>query len=83
MKIVPCKLCGGEAAIRKVERSDPPCRYSDWYIYCTKCGCHFSVAADGYYGRDYWTEEQVIQRWNDLHGGGHGKDGQPESGRTI
>ena len=69
MKLVPCKLCGGKATIKKIEESDGYCHYDNWRARCELCGCTFIYPADGYYGREYMTEEEVIARWNALHGG--------------
>ena len=69
-RLVSCKLCGGNARICKIEQSDGYCHYDDWIVRCNKCGCTFKYPADDYYGRDYLHEEQVIEKWNALHGGG-------------
>jgi len=66
-KLLPCKLCGGEAKISKTEKSEGQCHYDNWVIGCQYCGCHFCFAADGYYGREYISKEKAIEIWNTLH----------------
>lgn len=66
-KLLNCKLCGGEAEIAKVERSDGQCHYEDWLVVCMKCGCHIEFAADDYYGRHGFSKEDAINKWNSLH----------------
>lgn len=65
--LLPCKLCNGKAQIFKTEIMDGYCHYNNWIVRCVNCGCTFEFAADGYYGRDYFSEYDVIKRWNELH----------------
>ena len=83
-RLVPCMLCGGKASITKVEKLDGYVHYDDWIVKCDVCGSHFDLAADGYYGREYFTEEAAIGYWNKLHGGEFvDKKRQQDDGRTV
>lgn len=69
MKINKCKLCGNDEIILTKERQcEGFGEYCfNWNIKCNNCGCMFKFAADNFYNREYYTEEQVIERWNQLH----------------
>ena len=71
MKINKCKLCGNDDISLEKRRSCEGFGEScdDWVFYCKKCGCTLTFAADNFYGREYCrTEEEAINRWNELHG---------------
>lgn len=60
----PCPFCGNNHLILekiKVNQGMESCE--DWCIFCG-CGIRMVLPADGYYGRDYYTEQNVIDRWN-------------------
>lgn len=60
----PC-LCGGKVRLSKVEKNGGmDGRYDDWEIFCPKCGGSWYWPADCFYGRDFYTKEQVIELWN-------------------
>ena len=67
-QLVPCKLCGGPSGIAKVEHLEGYCHYDNWLIRCFRCKCTYELPADGYYGRNYYTEEEAIDYWNRYHG---------------
>ena len=70
MKINKCKLCGNDnISFEKRTSCQGFGEYcTDWIFYCKKCGCTLKFAADNFYGREYYrTEEEAINRWNELH----------------
>lgn len=64
MNLKPCPLCGGKAIIKKETLSDGRCSYDDWLIRCSKCDLSLQRAADNYYGRDVYMQEEAITDWN-------------------
>lgn len=64
MKLKPCPLCGGRAKIMIDVRNDGRCTYDDWLIRCSECDLQLHRAADNYYGRDAYTQEEAIADWN-------------------
>lgn len=69
MKLKPCPLCGGRAEIMIDVGNDGQCIYDDWLIRCSKCDLQLHRAADNYYGRDAYTQEEAIADWNKRIGG--------------
>ena len=63
-----CPLCGGNMKLEKIiETHGMDGSYSNWKLSCTKCGIIKKYAADGFYGREYYsTKEEVIDDWNEL-----------------
>ncbi len=64
MKLKPCPLCGGKAEIMIDVGCDGRCTYDDWLIRCSECDLQLHRAADNYYGRDAYTQEEAIADWN-------------------
>lgn len=64
LKLKDCPFCGGGSRINKINCTDGQCHYSDWRISCEFCPATMRIAADNYYGRDYFTEEEAIEFWN-------------------
>ena len=64
MRTKSCPFCGGEVEVRLDSVMDGNCHYYDWLIRCKSCPAQMNVAADNYYGRDSYTEEQAIEFWN-------------------
>lgn len=64
MKLKICPFCGGSPKIERFMCPDGRCHYFDWRISCTSCPANMQIAADNYYGRDYYTEEEAIEFWN-------------------
>lgn len=63
----PCPFCGGEAKMKLSSFSGGGFgegSYDDWLISCTKCQCRMKIAADGWYDREYYTEQQAVAIWN-------------------
>lgn len=64
LKLHPCH-CGGEMKIEKVaQNGGMDGTYWNWELTCNKCGLTKSYAADGFYGREYKTLEEVADDWN-------------------
>lgn len=64
LKLRPCH-CGGEMKIEKVAKNGGmDGTYWNWELTCTKCGLTKTYAADGFYGREYKTYEEVVNDWN-------------------
>lgn len=64
IKLHPC-YCGGEMKIKKVSQNGGmDGTYWNWELTCNKCGLTKTYAADGFYGRNYKTFEEVIEDWN-------------------
>lgn len=64
LKLYPCH-CGGEMKIEKVpQNGGMDGTYWDWKLTCSKCGLTKTYAADGFYGREYKTFEEVVDDWN-------------------
>ena len=63
-RLKPCPFCGGQAKIQKIMETDPPVHFYDWVVSCTSCYATMQMAADNYYGREYYTEEEVVEQWN-------------------
>ena len=63
-----CPLCGGNMKLEKIIATHGmDGSYSNWKLSCTKCGIIKKYAADGFYGREYYsTKEEVIDDWNEL-----------------
>lgn len=83
--LVPCKLCGGPVGISKEQHLDGYCHYDNWLIRCFRCKCTYELPADGYYGRNYYTEEEAVSYWNRYHGGENygNEDRQPDDRREV
>lgn len=64
MELKICPFCGGRPKIEQVMCPDGQCHYFDWRISCNSCPATMQIAADNYYGRDYFTEEEAIEIWN-------------------
>ena len=63
----PCPFCGAKAKMRLGSFSSGGFGeggYDDWVISCTQCKCKMKLAADCWYGREYYTEEQAAEIWN-------------------
>ena len=64
LKLHPC-YCGGEMEIKKVSlNGGMDGWYEDWKLTCKKCGLTKMYAADGFYGREYKTYDEVVDYWN-------------------
>lgn len=65
-KLKPCPFCGESKYItfKKDSIPDGQCHYYDWVIRCEKCHIKMNIAADNWYGRNYYTEEEAIEFWN-------------------
>ena len=63
-KLKSCPFCGAEARIELKECSSGHENHDDWKIYCTNCRAVMYIAADNYYGRDYYTYDEAIAQWN-------------------
>ena len=58
-------LCGGDVEINNVSLSSGmDGGYNNWEICCKKCGGSWQWAADGFYGRNYYSKDEVIDMWN-------------------
>jgi Lar family restriction alleviation protein len=64
MKLKTCPFCGGDSKIQKISYMDGYCHYYDWTISCNSCPATMQIAADNYYEREYFTEEEAIGFWN-------------------
>lgn len=63
--LLPCPFCGSEAEIRKVRCNGGWNEgYDDWVIACTRCSCRKEYPADGYYDREFMSEEECKEDWN-------------------
>ena len=58
--------CGAKMDIDKtVENGGMDGSYRNWTLRCPRCGIIKGYAADGFYGREYFsTIEEVINEWN-------------------
>ena len=65
-KLKPCPFCGESKYItfKKDSIPDGQCHYYDWVIRYEKCHVRMNIAADNWYGRNYYTEEEAIEFWN-------------------
>lgn len=64
-KLKPCPLCGNKKIkFKKQSFSEGYCSYEDYIIRCSSCGLELRMAADNYYERYFYSEEQVVDRWN-------------------
>ena len=60
----PC-FCGGNRHIKiKTISEGMDGSSQDWELYCDRCKGHWYLPADDFYGREYYTESQVINVWN-------------------
>lgn len=60
-------FCGGDVEIsEKTLGSGMDGCYQNWEICCKKCGGNWQWAADEFYGREYYSKDEVIDLWNDL-----------------
>ena len=61
----PCPFCGGKAKIDKIRHSGGFGEgYDNWLIKCEECPAKMEIAADNFYEREYYTEEEAIAMWN-------------------
>ena len=65
IELKPCPFCGGNASIKKVAYSyGMDGSYYEWHIGCTRCSANIEIAADNFYGRKSYTEEEAAAKWN-------------------
>lgn len=68
--ISSCRLCGcKDIYFNKSTSCEGFGMFCDnWVFRCKNCGCSLTLAADGFLGRDFYTEQEAIEGWNKLHG---------------
>ena len=65
-KICHC-LCGGDVEIRNISvNSGMDGSYNNWEVSCKGCGGQWQWAADNFYGREFYTKDEVIDLWNEM-----------------
>ena len=63
--LIKCPICGEILNYTKVRESQGMDGSSyDWEIRCSGCGITKTYPADGFYGREYYTEEEMILKFN-------------------
>ena len=65
---IPICYCGAIMEIRRVCcNGGMDGSYNDWVLKCPRCGITKTYAADGFYGREFISDEKtVIDTWNNM-----------------
>ena len=73
-KLKPCK-CGGDVKLLIKEKNEGMDGWShDFDIFCNKCKGHWFYPADNFYGRDYYTMDELVVIWSGNYHKNHSMD---------
>lgn len=65
-QLKPCPFCGGPVKLVNTTLLDGNLHYGIAYMECESCGMKTRYySTDGYYGNRIYTEEEIIEDWNE------------------